>query len=51
MIADRDLLTVSQFYSINAEIIARQMNDRYLALTGIEPLLFVTRPAAGAHLV
>ena len=43
--------TVTLCHSINAEIIARQMNDRYLALTGIEPLLFVTRPAAGAHLI
>ena len=43
--------TVTLCHSINAEAIARQMNDRYQAQTGIEPLLFVTRPAAGAHLV
>jgi galactokinase len=41
---------VTLCHSINAKVIARQMNDRYLAQTGIEPLLFVTRPAAGAHL-
>ena len=43
--------TVTLCHSINAEAIARQMNDRYQAQTGIEPLLFVTRPAQGAHLV
>ena len=43
--------TVTLCHSIHAEAIARQMNDRYQAQTGIEPLLFVTRPAAGAHLV
>ncbi|MGB0645375.1 MAG: galactokinase, partial [Akkermansiaceae bacterium] len=36
--------TVTLCHSINAEAIARQMNDRYQAQTGIEPLLFVTRP-------
>ena len=43
--------TVTLCHSINAEAIARQMNDRYQAQTSIEPLLFVTRPAQGAHLV
>ena len=42
--------TITLCRSINAEAIARQMHDRYLAQTGIEPLLFITRPAAGAHL-
>mgnify|MGYP006247974473 CR=1 FL=1 len=43
--------TVTLCRSINAETVARQMHDRYLAQTGIEPLLFITRPAAGAHLL
>ena len=42
--------TITLCRSINAEAIARQMHDLYLAQTGIEPLLFITRPAAGAHL-
>jgi galactokinase len=42
--------TVTLCRSVDAEDIARRMHERYLAETDIEPLLFITRPAAGAHL-
>ena len=43
--------TVTLCRSADAEAIAQQMHERYQAQTGIEPLLFITRPAAGAHLL
>ncbi len=35
----------------DVENIAAQMQERYLAQTGITPLLFATRPGIGAHLL
>lgn len=43
--------TVTLCRSVDAEAIAKQMHERYQAHTGIEPLLFITRPAIGAHLL
>jgi galactokinase len=43
--------TVTLCRSADAEAIAKQMHERYQAQTGIEPLLFITRPAIGAHLL
>ena len=43
--------TITLCRSIDAENIAQQMHERYQAQTGIKPLLFLTRPAAGAHLL
>lgn len=43
--------TVTLCRSVDAEAIAKQMHQRYQAHTGIEPLLFITRPAIGAHLL
>ncbi len=42
--------TVTLCRSADAKNIAQQMHERYQAQTGIEPLLFITRPADGAHL-
>ena len=42
--------TVTLCRSADAKNIAQQMHERYQAQTGIEPLLFITRPANGAHL-
>jgi galactokinase len=43
--------TVTLCRSVDAEAIAKQMHERYKAQTGIEPLLFITRPSTGAHLL
>jgi galactokinase len=43
--------TVTLCRTRDADAIAKQMYDRYLAQTGITPLIFATRPADGAHLL
>jgi len=43
--------TVTLCRTHDADTIAAQMHERYLAQTGLTPLLFATRPATGAHLL
>ena len=43
--------TVTLCRTADVEKIAAQLHQRYQAQTGITPLLFATRPAAGAHLL
>lgn len=43
--------TVTLCRTADAEAIAKQMHERYEEETGITPLLFLTRPARGSHLL
>lgn len=43
--------TVTLCRTANVEEIAETLHQKYLAETGIEPLIFATRPALGAHLL
>lgn len=43
--------TVTLCRTADADVIAKQMHNRYESETGITPLLFATRPALGAHLL
>ena len=43
--------TVTLCRSTDTEAIAKQIHQRFEAQTGIQPLLFATRPSLGAHLL
>lgn len=43
--------TVTLCRTADAKAISNQIHERYKTETGTEPLLFITRPASGAHLL